>query len=471
MIMANLSPPRSRFPGSIRRRRAPFGSPFILAVTGSCAVALLVCVLLTARDGVSRPDLAVTFAATIAIGQLLPVRLPGGRPVVPLAGAAASGYALLFDVGGRPVVQPLAQVVAVVGLGYGAGALLGVVVGRSPRVATLARRVLAALVVAAFFRAFAPGELFTSSFHDLRRVLPAVALFLIAAASVGMATEALLAVAERLARWRVPVTSLVRYVRDEFKATIGVAGAVTATAVLFALGVPVMRLYALPTFAVPLLLTQFAFRRFAAVRTTYRQTIRALAQVTELNGYVVRGHGRRVATLAVEIGRELGLSESQLADLEYAALLHDIGQLSLAEPIPAGSTLLIPPAERQRVAELGADVIRTTGVLDRVATIVARQADPYRRHREPPDPTVPIESRIIKAASAFDDVLTAARGLRSNGQETDPPSLQPEGEADAVADALERLRLGMAYEYDPRVVEALTAVLGRRLGVSLIAAG
>ncbi|MBX5447873.1 MAG: HD domain-containing protein, partial [Acidothermus cellulolyticus] len=251
---------------------------------------------------------------------------------------------------------------------------------------------------------------------------------------------------------------------DELRATVGLNAAVAATAVLFALGTPVMGLYAIPTFAVPLLLTQFAFRRFAAVRTTYRQTIRALAQVTEVSGYVARGHGRRVTALAVEMARELGLPESQLVDLEYAALLHDIGQLSLTEPIPAGSTLVVPPAERQRVAALGADVIKTTGVLDRVAAIVARQADPYRRHREPPDPTLPIESRIIKAASAFDDVVTGLSRNRGAGDGTggtpaadDIKAIDPE----LAADAMERLRLGMAYEYDPRVVDALHAVLAR----------
>jgi response regulator RpfG family c-di-GMP phosphodiesterase len=145
--------------------------------------------------------------------------------------------------------------------------------------------------------------------------------------------------------------------------------------------------------------------------------------------------------LAIAIGHELGLTENELFELEYAALLHDIGQLSLIDPIPGGSTLVVAPVERRRVAELGADVIKTTGVLDRVADIVARQADPYRRHREVPDDTLPIESRIIKAASAYDDLVGA-----SASQEI-------------VADALERLRLGMAYEYDPGVVETLTRLV------------
>jgi len=91
-------------------------------------------------------------------------------------------------------------------------------------------------------------------------------------------------------------------------------------------------------------------------------------------------------------------------------------------------------------------VIKTTGVLDRVAEIVARQADPYRRHREAADDTLPIESRIIKAVSAYDDLV---------GNSDNP---------DVGADALERLRLGMAYEYDPQVVQALGHVVTRKTG-------
>ncbi len=84
---------------------------------------------------------------------------------------------------------------------------------------------------------------------------------------------------------------------------------------------------------------------------------------------------------------------------------------------------------------------------------MARQADPYRRHREAPDHTLPIESRIIKAASAYDDLVG------------------PNATADANADALERLRLGMAYEYDPQVVETLTKVVARRIEHAAAASG
>ena len=80
--------------------------------------------------------------------------------------------------------------------------------------------------------------------------------------------------------------------------------------------------------------------------------------------------------------------------------------------------------------------MRRTEVLDRVADLMERQTTPFRHVREWNE-KVPIESRIIKVANAFDDF--------SHGR-TDAPSIEA---------ALERIHLGLGYEYDPEVVEAL----------------
>jgi response regulator RpfG family c-di-GMP phosphodiesterase len=152
------------------------------------------------------------------------------------------------------------------------------------------------------------------------------------------------------------------------------------------------------------------------------------------------GHSRRVSVLAVAVGRELGMSEPDLLDLEYAALMHDIGQLSLRDPIPGGATVLVSRPDQQRIAMLGADVIAKAGVLDRVAELVRCQSLPARGN----NPEPPVGSRIIRAANAFDDLV---------GSSTD---------RDRSAAALERLRLDTAHEYDAGVVEALSEVADRR---------
>jgi response regulator RpfG family c-di-GMP phosphodiesterase len=221
--------------------------------------------------------------------------------------------------------------------------------------------------------------------------------------------------------------------------------AVGASAIITVFAAEVMGLAELAVFIGPLLATQVAFRRYAGIRATYLQMVRALARVTEVGGYVEGGHSRRVSMLAVAVGRELGLPEPDLLDLEYAALMHDIGQLALPDPIPGGATVLVCRADQRRIAELGSDVIRQAGVLDKVADLVRCQSWPARGH----DPEPPVGSRIIRAANAFDDLV---------GGSTD---------RDRTAAALERLRLDTAAEYDPGVVDALSEVAGRRLASRL----
>jgi hypothetical protein len=423
-------------PGEGREGYRPTATGRLLVVLVGAGVAIAIGE--TIRTGLVRIDVALVFAALIAVGEMFGVRLPGDRPAAPIAAAAALGYAMLFDVGGRPVAQTTAQVVAVVATGGVVGTLIQVWVGRRPRLTLLARRVACAALAAVAFRLTAPHMLVTLRLAAFQDELRWVALLMVAVVALAQVIDfAIAAFVRSGGRSHAFGWAL----RDEISATAGLSAAVGATGVLTALATPSMQLYALPVFCVPLLLTQFAFRRYAMIRTTYRQTIRSLSRVTEVGGYVAEGHAHRVSVLAIAIGHQLGLTENELFELEYAALLHDIGQLSLIDPIPGGSTLVVAPVERRRVAELGADVIKTTGVLDRVADIVARQADPYRRHREVPDHTLPIESRIIKAASAYDDLVGG------------------NASQEIVADALERLRLGMAYEYDPRVVETLTRIV------------
>jgi response regulator RpfG family c-di-GMP phosphodiesterase len=230
---------------------------------------------------------------------------------------------------------------------------------------------------------------------------------------------------------------------DEARALVGIASAIAATGVLIALSYPTMLLWALPVFSLPLLLTQFSFRRYATIQATYLQTIRSLSKVTEVGGYTETGHSRRVAALAVQVGEEMGMGERDLDELEYAALMHDIGQLSLSEPIPGGATTMVSPLDQRQIAELGAEVIRQAGVLDHVATVVERQSDPYRPRRGELDTDLPLESRIIKAVNAYDDLVGASL------------------ESDRKLQALERLALGTDREFDPAVVDTLAAIVMR----------
>jgi HD domain len=376
---------------------------------------------------------AVAFGLYIAFGELLRLVLPGGREAAPIAMSAALSYAMLLAVarpGQDPVtVAPTTQVVLVAAIGMIVGSLPHIAAGRRPGLTGMSARLIAVTCVALAFHPLAP--------HLTDLDVRWEALFvLVLLAGLGCLIETLISAIIRADDLRAKYSvTLADEIRVQWR--LGVAVGISAIITVF--GAEVMGLPELAIFAGPLLVIQLAFRRYSGIRATYLQTVRALAQVTEVGGYVDGGHSRRVSRLALAIGRELGLPEPELLDLEYAALMHDIGQLSLAEPIPGGATLLVSPAEAHRIAEFGAEVIRETGVLDAVADLVRDQWLPAAGGPKSP----PLGSKVIHAANAFDDLVGGSP------------------DRDRTAAALARLRLDAGSEYDREVVAALAAVTDR----------
>jgi len=409
-------------------------------VVGVALILVAVSVVLAVQHPLQQVSIAFAFGVFIAIGELVRITLPGDREAAPIGAAAALAYALLGRFGDVPTTQTVWDVVAVTAAATLVGAIPHVAAGRSPRLDVMARRVLSVGFAAALFRPFYDGGAGPLAHLDAPHQNGRLALVMVAIVLLTDLFDAGIAALIRAERDRAPsATSL----WGELQVLFGLSSAIGATGVLVALAAQVMTFWALPVFGLPLLLTQFSFRRYAGIRQTYAQTIRSLSRVTEVAGYTETGHSRRVSELSLAVGRELGLSESDLVDLEYAALMHDLGQLSLTDPIPGGATVVVSALEQARIASMGAAVIRQTGVLDQVAVIVERQADPYRRPHERVDDSLPVASRIIKAANAYDDLVGDSQ------------------ESARRLEALERLRLAMAYEFDPAVVSSLAGVVER----------
>ncbi|GAA2820066.1 metal-dependent phosphohydrolase [Kitasatospora paracochleata] len=441
------------------------------AVRGAAAALLGVAVGHLATDGPAQPAVALAFGGLVALGECVRVTLPGDREHAPIGTAAALAYALLGPLRGLPTAHGVLQVVAVAGAGTligaaGAAAFRGVRgrvttkgkasdCGRRPRGVPRAIGPLAAgsgydrgaqRVLTVGFAAVLFQPLYNSGALDrLPLAGPAYGLFLAAVAALAGLWDAVLAAVLERSRSGLRFAAALE---DQLRSLLSIGTAIVATGLLLSLLAGEVGLWALPLFCVPLLLAQTSFRRAAAVRATTGQTIETLARATEVAGYTTPGHARRVADTACALGRELGLGSRDLALLEYAALMHDIGQLSLVEPVPGGATALLPDAEQQRIARLGSEVIRRTGVPRQVWQQVARLADPCRLADGRPDASLPLAARIIRVANAHDDLLTAARrhGLPD-----------PSGRLDV----LQRLRLDRGGSYDPVVLDAL-ARMGRR---------
>lgn len=166
--------------------------------------------------------------------------------------------------------------------------------------------------------------------------------------------------------------------------------------------------------------------------------------VTALDGHVGgrAGHSRRVAQLAHCIARELGLEDDSLRRIHFAALLHDVGMLRLTAVHQA------IPAQRRQHPAAGARMLRRIRFWQDLAPIVRHHHEHYDGSGYPAGlvaDAIPIESRIIAVADAF-DVMRREAGV------SEPSSL---------ARVTAALRDGMGREFDPQVARALLDLLQR----------
>lgn len=244
---------------------------------------------------------------------------------------------------------------------------------------------------------------------------------------------------------------LVRRLRRDppFREAEGLAAwfAVSASGVLMALAVEgtersggTMGLWGLVVFSVPVLATRWAFGRLRAIRSTYDQTIRMLSSVPEMGGRVQPGHAKRVAVLATDVGRDLGLSRQVVDDLERAALLHGLGHVTFDDP-----EVRDRPVRADEVARATADVLLHDAGLEQPAELVAAMARSGPPAADPASELY-LAAHALRAAAAFEEVAG--------------------GEPSRTRPALERMASAAPDVHDARVLQALHRVVTGVAGVS-----
>jgi len=394
----------------------------------------LTALVLTIERGFTGWSFAITFGVLIAAGEMVQFTVDRSRNRAPIATSAALGYAMLRgpEVGVPPDV---AQVVAVVAIATIAGLVPRVVAGLRSEVVISARRVLSVAAAAAAFSAVIPDDMEWDG--KWSHALPLTAAMFLAVLTAGI-SDALVGAGQATEAFNRPFPAALR---DELVVLARIGLGMGISGVLLASCTSLLGLWAPPLIVVPLLLTQFAFRRYASAQRTYRATVRSMARSTEIAGFSSPGQNARTAQLAIAIGHDLGLTPGRMEALEYAALLSGVGQLALADPSPGGASLLRNREERKQAAEIGASIIERSGVLDHVAEIVRHSNDPYRQGRAS-DRSIPVESGIVNVALAYEQ-------------------LAGEGSGQSPGKAMENIGLGIGAEYDPVVVESLRRVVGR----------
>lgn len=155
----------------------------------------------------------------------------------------------------------------------------------------------------------------------------------------------------------------------------------------------------------------------AAYAKLLTQTIQALLRCMEERDPYTYGHSMRVMEYTMLIGRGAKLKDSDMSNLELAAMFHDIGKVGIPDCV-----LLKPgrldPKEQKIVQEHPVKSGEIIGLIDAFKNVVPG----VRHHHERMDgegypdrlsgSQIPLASRIILVADTF-DAMTSTRPYRN----------------------------------------------------------
>jgi len=177
-------------------------------------------------------------------------------------------------------------------------------------------------------------------------------------------------------------------------------------------------------------------------RQAHLQTITLLANVIEARDPYTRGHVERVQKLALELGQLLKWSSGDLATLEYGALLHDIGKVTVPEVIlnkPSGLTPEEFAIIRQHTTA-GANIIEGVSHLREARTYILYHHEKWDGTGYPEGlhgTNIPREGRLLSIVDVYDALVTE----RPYHKEMSPRQV------------LNFLRGGAGTHFDPKIVE------------------
>jgi putative nucleotidyltransferase with HDIG domain len=197
-------------------------------------------------------------------------------------------------------------------------------------------------------------------------------------------------------------------------------------------------------FALPLYTTRVAHHRFVEMRDMFTQTIGALAEAVDKRDPFTSKHSHRVKAIAVDIGREMSVSEAELEALEWGGLLHDVGKIGVPDAVLLKQERLTREERMIMNAHpvLGAQIIAPVTKLAPELPIIRHHHEWYNGSGYPDrliGDEIPKLARILHVADAF-EAMTAARPYRMT-------PLTPE-------QALAELRKFAGVQFDPVCVDA-----------------
>jgi HD-GYP domain-containing protein (c-di-GMP phosphodiesterase class II) len=221
--------------------------------------------------------------------------------------------------------------------------------------------------------------------------------------------------------------------------------AATIILLYFQIGIWSLLIY-LPIF---IMLTT-AIRAMKGMKEAHMTWLAVLATQLEADEPYTHGHSYRVARYSVLVGRAMGMGPQNLVDLEYGALMHDIGKIQVTKDIICKPGRLTENEFDTLAAhpELGADIAEMLNLSQGTTDLI-------RHHHERPDgkgypdklsgDQITQGSAIVNVCDAF-DAMTSNRSYRT---------------ALTVENAIAELKKYRGTQFNAEVVDALVGLVNR----------
>lgn len=187
-----------------------------------------------------------------------------------------------------------------------------------------------------------------------------------------------------------------------------------------------------------------------SIHRVYEQTVEALVAAAGQRDKTAEGHSRRVTRYCVAIGRVMGLEGDDIANLKYAAGLHDIGKVAVSRKIlnKLGRLTDEEFAVMKRHSTIAIRILEKIDGLQDAAPLIKHHHERFDGKGYPDGlagEDIPVGARIISVAEAFDILTSDVPWRDAMDQES----------------ALQELSACAGTQFDPVVVEAFrTAMLG-----------
>jgi diguanylate cyclase (GGDEF)-like protein len=178
--------------------------------------------------------------------------------------------------------------------------------------------------------------------------------------------------------------------------------------------------------------------------------VEVLSSALDVRDKMTHRHARRVARTAAAVARAMNLSAEEISEIEYAAALHDIGKIGVADNILRKAAALDHDEwqEMRRHSELGYQILKGIDFFRNAAEIVYAHHEHYDGSGYPRGllrDEIPLGARVFAVVDAY-DAMTSRRPYR-NAIPRDAALIEIAGHSGS--------------QFDPKVVQTFLMVIRR----------